>query len=208
MKPTEILENEHRVIEQVLSCLEKVADLSEKSKKLDGDSARDMIDFFRMFADRFHHAKEEQHLFACLEARGMPRDGGPTGVMLAEHQMGRDLVGKMEKTVTAYEQGDGAALKDFAAAARAYISLLREHIQKEDHCLFPITNEELSDGEQEKLLKAFLTEEERSSRERSPGYYQKKAQELGERFQVPSCGPKGTAPSACGHHEPGSCGGF
>lgn len=208
MKPTEILENEHRVIEQVLSCLEKAADLSEKNKKLDSDPVRDMIDFFRMFADRFHHAKEEQHLFACLEAHGMPRDGGPTGVMLAEHQMGRDLVGKMEKTVTAYEQGNVAALKDFAAAARAYIYLLREHIQKEDHCLFAMTNDNLSDKEQEKLLSAFLAEEKKTSGERPPDYYQKKAQELGERFQVRPCSSKGAPSSACGHHQPGSCGDF
>lgn len=208
MKPTEILENEHRIIEQVLSCLEKAADLTEKSKQIDGNPARDMIDFFRMFADRFHHAKEEQHLFACLEAHGMPRDGGPTGVMLAEHQMGRDLVGKMEKAVTAYEQGSGTAPKDFTTAARAYVSLLREHIQKEDHCLFAMTNDNLSDQEQERLLKAFRAEEERSSKERPLDYYPKKAKELGERFQVRSCGPQGAPTPACGHHKPGSCGGF
>ena len=201
------MEGEHRVIEQVLSCLEKMTDLNEESQKLDCDAARDMIDFFGMFADRFHHAKEEQHLFICLEAHGMPRDGGPTGVMLAEHEMGRDLVGTMKKAVAMYEKGDGAALKDFARAARAYVSLLREHIQKEDHCLFAMANENLSDKEQAQLLKAFRAEETRSSGERPLDYYLKKAQELGGRFQVRFTGLASGESSACGHHA-GACGGF
>lgn len=208
MKPTEILKNEHRVIELVLASLEKMSDLSEKSKKLDGAIARDMIEFFRMFADRFHHAKEEQHLFAYLEAHGMPREGGPTGVMLAEHEMGRDLVSKMEKAVAGYEQCDPSALRGFLKAARAYVSLLREHIQKEDHCLFSMTDQHLSDQEQERLLKAFREEEAKNSGGRPLDYYLKKAQELGVRFGVEGCHSKEGPPSGCEYHSSGSCGGF
>jgi len=204
MKPTEILENEHRIIEQVLSSLETMAEQNEKSKKLDCDAARDMIEFFRMFADRFHHAKEEQHLFACLEAHGMPREGGPTGVMLSEHEMGRELVGKMDRAVTVYEQGNAAGLKDFVKAARSYIPLLREHIQKEDHCLFAMTHQALSREEQEHLLKAFREEEAKSARERPLDYYPRKAQELARRFPACACHSQDGASRACGS----SCGGF
>jgi hemerythrin-like domain-containing protein len=201
MKATDMLENEHRVIEQVMCCLEKLAEQSEKIKKLDCVAARDMIEFFRMFADRGHHAKEEAHLFAVLETHGMPRDGGPTGVMLAEHEMGRGFVGGMEKAVTAYEQGDASALKDFAKAARAYVALLREHIQKEDHCLFAMTNENLSDKEQEQLLEAFRAAEvqEEKVQGKTHDYYLKKAQDLARRFQVKSPDCQTGASSACGH---------
>ena len=207
MKPTEILESEHRVIETVLSCLEKMANLNEKNKKLDCGAAREMVEFFRMFADRFHHAKEEQHLFAVLEAHGMPREGGPTGVMIMEHEMGRDFVGKMETAVTAYERGELAALKDFVKAARAYISLLREHIQKEDHCLFSMVNENLSEEEQERLFKAFRAEESKIAKDQGPDFYLKKAQALAARFQVAPCDPKPGASSSCGHHGSGACDG-
>ena len=207
MKATEILENEHRILEQVLSCLEKMADLNEQNKKLDCNSARDMIDFFRMFADRFHHAKEEQHLFPALEAYGMPRDGGPTGVMLWEHEMGRDLVGKMEKTVTAYEKGDPLALKDFAKTARAYVSLLREHIQKEDHCLFSMATQALSGEAQEELLGAFRDEESHIFGEKGPDFYLKKARDLAEHYQIKFL-EAGEGASSCAHHKSGPCKGF
>ena len=199
MKPTEILESEHRIIEQVLCCLEKLTEQSEKRKKLDCDAARDMADFFRMFADRFHHAKEEQHLFAVLEAHGMPREGGPTGVMLAEHDMGRGLVGEMEKAVKAYEQGDATALKNFEKAARAYVLLLREHIQKEDHCLFAMINDNLSDQEQERLLKAFRDEETKISKDKGNDFYLKKAQAIAERYQVKLRDSGAKASSSCNY---------
>jgi hemerythrin-like domain-containing protein len=49
------------------------------------------------YADRQHHVKEEDLLFLELEKKGMPRDGGPVGVMLMEHQFGtsRNLGGEL-----------------------------------------------------------------------------------------------------------------
>src|SRR5271166_4514533 len=89
MKPTEILSGEHRIIEQVLDCLETMAQKSTTHGHLDEISARQAIDFFRNFADRCHHGKEETHLFPAMEAKGFPHQGGPTGVMLSEHEQGR-----------------------------------------------------------------------------------------------------------------------
>jgi hemerythrin-like domain-containing protein len=84
MRATEILTHEHRVIEQVLGCLEAMGAEARAAGRLDGAAAQDAVAFFRNFADRCHHGKEEVHLFPALEAKGFPRDGGPTGVMLDE----------------------------------------------------------------------------------------------------------------------------
>ena len=59
MTPTEILMDEHRVIEQVLDVLERIVQQSEVQGRLDGQSAGKAIDFFRVFADGCHHPKEE-----------------------------------------------------------------------------------------------------------------------------------------------------
>jgi len=56
--------------------------------------------------DRFHHAKEEVFLFPSLESHGMPREGGPTGVMFVEHEIGRQLVREMEGSVAAGLKGE------------------------------------------------------------------------------------------------------
>src|SRR5262245_28312717 len=126
MKATEILMDEHRVIEQVLCCLEKLARRSQIGGELDRTSAREALGFFRQFADHCHHGKEEGHLFPLLESRGLAREGGPTGVMLHEHEEGRRLIAAMAAAI----ERDSA--KEFAPPAQAYVRLLREHIQKED----------------------------------------------------------------------------
>ena len=99
MKPTEILSGEHRIIEQVLDCLEKIAQNCATEGRLDRTSAEQALDFFRNFADRCHHGKEETHLFPAMEAKGFPRQGGPTGVMLSEHEQGRAYIRGMAEVI-------------------------------------------------------------------------------------------------------------
>ncbi len=125
MQATELLKNEHRVIEQVLNCLDRMVDWCLAEGVLDTHDARQAIAFFRNFADRCHHGKEENHLFPALEARGVARAGGPVGVMLCEHERGRTYLGGMEEAVADFEAGEPGALNRFAAHAEAYLGLLR-----------------------------------------------------------------------------------
>ena len=107
-------------------------------------SARpDKQKFFREFADRCHHGKEEDLLFPALEAQGFPRDAGPTAVMRMEHEQGRAAVRGMAESLAAAAAGDRAGLEHWLHSARIYIELLRAHIQKEDHCLFGMAEEAL-----------------------------------------------------------------
>jgi len=154
MKPSDILSSEHRVIEQVLNCLEKLAQQAAASGRVDERSAREAIDFFRNFADRCHHGKEETHFFPAMEAKGFSRDCGPTAVMLYEHDQGRRLVSGMAEAVDAASCDDSAAAR-FVQHARQFIGLLREHIQKEDHCLFTMADQAFTEADQQQLLDAF-----------------------------------------------------
>jgi hemerythrin-like domain-containing protein len=155
MKPTDILSNEHRVIEQVLDCLDKMVQTCQSEHKIDKQSANDAVDFFRNFADRCHHGKEEAHLFPAMEAKGFARDCGPTGVMLYEHEQGRKFVRGMAESIEAAANGEAAGQKEFIRNARGYIDLLREHIRKEDHCLFGMANNAFTAQDQQALLAAF-----------------------------------------------------
>ena len=155
MKATEILSGEHRIIEQVLDCLEMIASDAADRGRLDQTSAKEALDFFRNFADRCHHGKEETHLFSAMEAKGFPREGGPTGVMLYEHEQGRAHVRGMADAIVQAAAGNREAVALFATHAYGYIGLLREHIEKEDHCLFGMANRTLTEDDQQGLLAAF-----------------------------------------------------
>jgi hemerythrin-like domain-containing protein len=155
LKPTETLMTEHRAIERMLAVLETAADRLDAGERLRPGLFREAVDFVRNFADRCHHGKEEENLFPRMEARGVPRDGGPLGMMLMEHDRGRAYVGAMAGAVDAYEAGDQAAARTIAESARGYVELLRGHIMKEDNVLFPMADRVLSADDQRELTARF-----------------------------------------------------
>ena len=155
MRPTEILSSEHRVIEQVLDCLEKIAANAERSGKLELEAARTALHVLRTFADRCHHGKEENCLFPMLAKRGFPTDAGPVAVMLHEHESGRSEIRGMESALADAARGEPHAVRYFAAAARRYVELLREHIAKEDNVLFPMAESMLRDADRDEVVSSF-----------------------------------------------------
>lgn len=201
MKPTEVLSNEHRVIEQVLDCLERIIAEARANGRLDAASAGDAISFFRGFADQCHHGKEEVHLFPALEAKGFSRAGGPTGVMFAEHEAGRACVRAMSEAMDAAAQGDPAALARFAEAGGEYIVLLRQHIEKEDHCLFSMANQALTDEDQAELMVKFEKVETEKMGRGTHGKFLVIARALAEKYGVKPKVVAGAGHSvACCHH--------
>ncbi len=155
MKATEVLMSEHRVIEQVLNVLEAMAYRANSEQQLDAEDAKNTIEFFRNFADKCHHGKEEVHLFTWMEAHGFPRDSGPTGVMLYEHEQGRHYIKGMDEAIEKAAQGDAEAVNQFVQNARGYIPMLREHINKEDHCLFPMADQAMKADDQKDMMDRF-----------------------------------------------------
>ncbi len=155
MEPIRRLMNEHRVIEHAIDVLDKIVSLIEEGKGVDTTDIKSIIDFIQTFADRCHHGKEEGILFPKMVEKGVPREGGPIGVMLEEHETGRDAVRRMLRAVELMEQGRVEAKEDFVRAALDYITLLRNHIDKEDNVLFPIAKNLFSSEEIENMMSEF-----------------------------------------------------
>lgn len=136
MKPTEELVHEHQVIIHVL----KTATAEAKGIR-DGSAIRTaliemMLDFFRNFTDKCHHAKEEKNLFPMLENKGMAHNTGPIAVMLSEHTEGRRLFSRIGGLLPAAKQGDQGAIIVIAEDLSAYANLLENDIAKENNvCL-------------------------------------------------------------------------
>lgn len=130
--PVDTLMQEHEVILAVLEAMETKAKGLAAGTAVDAPFWRDAIEFLRNFADACHHGKEEGCLFPAMVQRGVPDTGGPVGVMKLEHVEGRGFIADMAKAV---DQSNAAALR---RAAYDYITLLRAHIDKENHILFVI----------------------------------------------------------------------
>lgn len=129
---------EHELIIAVLASLHRMAEILTAGGQVTRQDVADFGRFFRDFADKCHHGKEEDRLFAKMMEHGFHRDMGPIAVMLAEHDAGRQEV----KGLLQIGNGNGP-LSHLERAnvmehASQFVPLLYGHIQKENNILYPM----------------------------------------------------------------------
>jgi len=167
---TQALVNEHRLILRMIALLEKNAALTKAGNYKNWRFYLDGVDFIRNYADRFHHAKEEDVLFEALVANGMPRQNSPVAAMLMEHDQGRAYVKAMEAAAQAALAGGENQESIIAENALAYAALLRDHICKEDDVLYPLAERVIPESVRDGILNGYHDAESRTAAEFSQHY--------------------------------------
>ena len=162
MKATDELKNEHDGIKLMLRVLQALAERYGRGEEVSVAHSDGIIEFLSVFVDKCHHGKEEEFLFPALEKAGVARDGGPIGVMLDEHEQGRQLVAKLKESVGRYAAGDKTAAVSVQHTIDDYVALLTRHIDKENNVLFEMADAKLNADLDAELFEAF----ERLERER------------------------------------------
>ncbi len=153
-KATQDLKKEHEAILHVLKIMEKMISSNNRDDSIKLQYGKEVIYFLKIFADKCHHGKEENFLFAELIRYGIPNEGGPIRVMLKEHTQGREYISLMNKSL------DSEDLLSFKINAEKYCDLLRAHIAKENNVLFVMADQKLDEAKQEELYKQFEQHEE------------------------------------------------
>ena len=154
-RPTEELEHEHHIIQQVVGAMVVLTEKLESGAKIDAAVLTDLSEFMQTFGDTCHHGKEEKYLFKLLERKGVPPSDCPLAVLLHEHQKGRSLVADLKLTSETYIRPPGVGREALIGTLRKLIELYPAHIWKEDYLLFPMTEKLLNAGEQEELSAQF-----------------------------------------------------
>ncbi|MDF2890702.1 MAG: Hemerythrin cation binding domain protein [Clostridia bacterium] len=143
-EPIHRLVAEHTLIKRLLALIPDVCD----SVNADLESNREVIlksvEFIRQFADKFHHAKEEDILFAY--AKG---NTDIISVMLEDHKKGRYYV---KSVLLGLETGDASFI---TYSLKHYRELLSEHIKKEDEILYPWIEKGMSAAQIDELQVKF-----------------------------------------------------
>ena len=155
MKATEELKEEHKAIKIALSILSNVSKRLDSGEEVDPEDLGQILEFIKTFADKCHHGKEEDLLFVAMEKVGIPRDKGPIGVMLREHEQGRSYVRSMSEAVEKYKAGELSYSSQFVENAKKYTELLTQHIDKEDNVLYPMADMQFSAEKQRELIEKF-----------------------------------------------------
>ena len=143
----ESMMQEHELIVSVLASLQALAERLASGGLVVRQDLADFGRFFRDFADKCHHGKEEDRLFVKMVEAGFPQDSGPIAVMLAEHDAGRQEV----RGLLGIGAGAGPLneMERVSAIdyARQLVPLLYAHIQKENNILYPLAQSTITPEE-------------------------------------------------------------
>ena len=146
---TEMLSDEHRNILRLIDAMLEKCDQLENKKEIDRAFFEKAIDFIRNYADKFHHAKEEDILFKELCKDTVEMHCNPTEQMRYEHDTGRGFVRGMEEALNKNDK------KKLIKNARDYAELLQQHIYKEDSILYPMAEDALPGKTKKSILDKF-----------------------------------------------------
>ena len=148
---------EHRLIERMLRALHPDLEEAVAGNRLDPLRVAAAVDFIRTYADRTHHGKEEDILFAELDRRRLSeQDRRVMDELTTDHVYGRRLAGELAEANERYRLGDEAALGIVVARLRALRDFYPAHIETEDKVFFPAARTYFTDEEDQELLARFL----------------------------------------------------
>lgn len=151
--PTKILSDEHQDILKMIKALARQVQKLKSGKKLDKRFFEKAIEFIKNYADKFHHAKEEEILFKELCKPGVQVECNPVRQMLFEHDLGRNFVKTMEQGL---KEDNKEKIQE---GTEGYAQLLSEHIFKEDNILYPMADKALDEKTKSAILEKFKQKE-------------------------------------------------
>ena len=129
--PMSTLVNEHKLILRMIALIPYVLKVLDDED--DFQLILDSLDFIRYYADKYHHAKEEDVLFKYFD-----ENLEIVKVMHEDHTKARKLV---RETLTAVENEDKDEVKRNLVS---YGEILMQHIKREDEILYPWMDRELT----------------------------------------------------------------
>jgi len=156
MKPIGPLMWEHRLIEKMARLFKREIERNAEQENIDAGFINAAVDFFRTYADRTHHGKEEDLLFKELAKKRLtPEHARIIDELMAEHVFARKTVRRLSEANEQYLKGQDAARIEIIACLTELADLYPKHIEKEDkHFFYPCMNY-FSLEEQNALLQQF-----------------------------------------------------
>ena len=193
MKPTQVMEAEHRFIEMVVKALGRLAVAVENGRPIDISLLTAAVEFLRLYADKLHHGKEETLLFPLLVKRGVPAHGCPIDGLNHEHEKGRALVRALAEQALAYDHGQPDAAESLGETLRGLLDLYQGHIWKEDAMVFPMADKLLSADDQHELSAKFAVVDHAIGLGTVA-----RLESFAKSLESTALGPRPTEPTSCG----------
>ena len=147
--PVKILFEEHEIIVNAIDVAKQASSLIGKNDEQYEKTVRELIYFFRNYADKFHHHKEEEILFPEMIKKNEGLADGVIKEMLHNHEDFRERINKIEKYLDE---------KDHLKAQQQlehYTEALLDHIGAENDEVFQIAKTIFDADELQKIYFRF-----------------------------------------------------
>ncbi len=162
MNPLEILRTEHALIRQYLDNLAYATEKLERGEQPPKEFFEKAVQFARTFVDKHHHFKEEHLMFTWLAQEKKGVFDGPIDALRFQHERGREHISQISESLPGYAEGKEDKVTTLLENLAAYISMLRQHIHREDHFFYPLVSDQLSESESQTMLEEFEKEDRKS----------------------------------------------
>lgn len=158
MMPIGPLMAEHRVIEKLIKIINEELTRIKKTDHVEPSFIQTVVDFFRTYADRTHHGKEEDILFRDLAKKSIAQAHKKMmEQLMEEHTYARKTVTRLEDANKNYMHGNSQAIKAIIQLLFELANFYPVHIQKEDEQFFFPCMEYFNEQEQDRMLQEFWT---------------------------------------------------
>jgi hemerythrin-like domain-containing protein len=156
MKPPGPLMIEHRLIERMIKLLDIELERIKVHAEADPYFIQSAVDFFRTYADRTHHGKEEDILFHRLKQKPLSAEHETAmNRLVQEHVWAREAVGKLSAANERCLSGGDQDLSEIIYQMEKLVKFYPQHIVKEDRHFFIPVMDYFSGEEQQAMLEEF-----------------------------------------------------
>lgn len=169
--PMQKLVDEHKLIKRLVALIPEIAETLDVEFDEGQKVIRDSVDFIRNFADKYHHAKEEDILFKYFD-----EDLDILKVIHQDHETGRSHV---KAILEGLDEKNKDKVREHLLG---YAELLTEHIKKEDEILYPWMDRNFSMTQVGDLFTKFNKVDEEFGE--IPKHYEKFIFDVEEKYMV------------------------
>lgn len=162
MLPIGPLMIEHRLIERMIDLMRRELQRISDNVEVDPEFAfvdpvfiDTAVDFIRTYADRCHHGKEEDILFAALGKKDLSLEHREVMEdLVRDHIKGRQVTAALVQAKNDHLLGKAGALEEILKNLGELVEFYPRHIEKEDQHFFIPCMAYFSDAEKAEMLQA------------------------------------------------------
>jgi hemerythrin-like domain-containing protein len=155
MDPRGELREDHGSTMKMLAALRRFMTEVTESKDSEAEDFEDLIKFFDIYVDQYHHGKEEQVLFPALSRTLTAGIDFLIDSLLADHREARIIMEQIGSHAESFHSRSEADRREIRERADLYVDLVGKHIRKENSELLPLIEERLSEPERMQMAERF-----------------------------------------------------